>query len=250
MLAVFAHPDDEAFGPGGMLAKYGQDPDVTIHLLTATKGEAGQWHESAKLKVQSVKVKEQKELKVHHIREEELKKSAKVLGIEKVEFLDYIDGTLCNAIYHELAGKITKKMEEFKPDVIVTHDRLGWSGHLDHSAVSMITTYSFLHSSIGKKLYYYCITKELRDPARDNYFVYFPEGYDQKDITTRVDFTSEWDIKVKAMQQHESQKHDVDMILNWYKDKARVDHFILQHFRGIVPKLPETDLFSGIQQQG
>lgn len=248
MLAVFAHPDDEAFGPGGMLANYGQREDVEIHLLTATRGEAGMWDEESRLKVKGerLKIKNKEEIKIHHIRVEELKESAKVLGIKKVEFLDYVDGTLCNAIYHELAGKITKKMEEFNPDVIVTHDRLGWSGHLDHCAVSMITTYAFLHSTIGKKLYYYCITKEYRDPTDDNYFIYFPEGYDKRDVTTRIEYTPYWDRRIEAMQKHQSQKHDVDSIVKWLKTKPKIDTFILQRYRGITAKFPESDLFEGI----
>ena len=40
LLAVFAHPDDEAFGPGGTLAKYAKE-GVEIHLLCATRGERG-----------------------------------------------------------------------------------------------------------------------------------------------------------------------------------------------------------------
>ncbi len=40
LLAVFAHPDDETFRPGGTLAWLAQR-DVRVHLLTATRGEAG-----------------------------------------------------------------------------------------------------------------------------------------------------------------------------------------------------------------
>ena len=42
LLVVTAHPDDEAFGPAGTIAKYA-DMGVKIHLLCATRGEAGQW---------------------------------------------------------------------------------------------------------------------------------------------------------------------------------------------------------------
>ncbi len=39
-LAIFAHPDDEAFRPGGTLARLA-DRGVRVHLPTATRGEAG-----------------------------------------------------------------------------------------------------------------------------------------------------------------------------------------------------------------
>lgn len=243
LLAVFAHPDDEAFGPGGTLARYGTE-GVEIHILTATRGEAGLWDEESKNKEQ---ITNNKELKIHHIREQELLKSAKILGIKKVEFLDFVDGTLSNSIYHKLAEKIIKKIDQFKPHVLLTTERLGVSGHLDHIAVSMITTYSYFHSKhIVNKLYYHCLPKERRGKELDDYFVYFPEGYDQKDITTKIDFTPYWDKKEAAMKSHQSQMHDVIRILARWKNQTKVDHFILQFYQGVKVQFPETDLFFGI----
>ena len=40
LLAVFAHPDDESFGPGGTLAKYAAE-GVEVWLVCATDGNAG-----------------------------------------------------------------------------------------------------------------------------------------------------------------------------------------------------------------
>ena len=40
LLAVFAHPDDETFRPGGTLALLARR-GVEVHVLTATRGEAG-----------------------------------------------------------------------------------------------------------------------------------------------------------------------------------------------------------------
>ena len=41
LLAVFAHPDDEAFGTGGTLAHYAE-AGVRTTLVCATRGEAGE----------------------------------------------------------------------------------------------------------------------------------------------------------------------------------------------------------------
>lgn len=243
LLAVFAHPDDEAFGPGGTLATYAQR-GVEIHILTATRGEAGQWHEESKIK--NLKSKENQDLKIHHVREQELLKSAKVLGVSKVEFLDFEDGTLCNNIYHKLAAKIIKKINSFKPQIVLTIDRLGVSGHLDHIAISMITTFAFRKTTVSNKLYYHVLAKKLRTKDLDDYFVYFPEGYDEDQITTRVNYQENWDKKVTAMKQHISQTADVNRILKRYSKFPKIDHFILQYHRGISTSLPETDLFDGI----
>ena len=250
LLAVFAHPDDEAFGPGGTLAKYAST-GVEINLLCATRGEAGLWDEKSRLETLTAQagrnLKLEKEAKIHHVREEELLKSAAILGIKKVEFLDYIDGTLSNSIYHEIAGKIIKKIKEFQPQVLLTTERLGVSGHLDHIAISMITTYSYLHCQYKvNKLYYHCLPKERREKELDDYFVYFPEGYDQKDITTRIDFSDFWDKKEAATKCHQSQLHDVVRILRRWEGQPKVDHYILQLHQSVKINLPETDLFAGI----
>ncbi len=245
LLAVFAHPDDEAFGPGGALAKYAAQ-GVEIHLLCATRGEAGLWDKNATMKQWDNETMK-KDIKIHHVRERELLNSAKILGIKKVEFLDFVDGTLSNSIYHQLADKIIQKVEDFKPQVLLTTERLGISGHLDHIAVSMITTYSYLHAKHRpNKLYYHCLPKERREKDLDNYFVYFPQGYDQKDITTRIDFTQYWDKKEAAMKSHQSQMHDVKRILARWENQTKVDHFILQYSQGIKASFPESDFYDGI----
>ena len=40
LLAVFPHPDDEAYGCAGALARAGRDPDGAAVLLCLTRGEA------------------------------------------------------------------------------------------------------------------------------------------------------------------------------------------------------------------
>lgn len=242
ILAIFAHPDDEAFGPGGTLAKYASE-GATIHLLCATRGEAGQWDTKSRLRQGYGG-----QAKISQVREKELLTSAKILGVTKVDFLDYMDGRLCNAIYHELAEKIMAKIKSFKPDVIITIERRGVSGHLDHIAISMITTYAHLKTKIAKKLYYHCLSDTARksEGRLDNYFVYFPEGYKDSEITTKIDFLPYWDKKVAAMNAHQSQIQDVRFILKRYKHLPKTDCFILQFHHRVQVMLPETDLFAGI----
>ncbi len=242
LLAVFAHPDDEAFGPGGTLAKYAAQ-GVEIHLLSATRGEAGT---NTDVKYKDLSKRVNRKINIGCLRERELLKSAGILGIKKVEFLNYIDGTLCNAIYHELAGRVIRKIQEFKPQVVLTTERLGISGHLDHIAVSMVTTYAFLKTSGPAKLYYHCLPKEMRDKMSDDYFVYFPEGYRKEEITTRIDVSAYWKVRVMAMKAHRSQMKDVRNIIKRWEKWPKTDNFILQYHRGIRVKFPETDLFAGI----
>lgn len=236
LLAIFAHPDDESFGPGGTTARYAR-LGVEIHLLCASRGEEGQWHEEHRVK--------NVDSKIEHIREKELMEAAKVLGITKVEFLGIRDGSICNANYHALADKIGVKLKSFEPHVVITDERLGISGHLDHIGLSMITTYAYKKSTLKGKLYYYCITKELAKREQD-YFVYFPEGYDQNDITTTIDVSSVWDEKIEAMKKHQSQIKDVQRIIKRLKEFPKEEYFMVSPISPIQATGKETDLFSGI----
>lgn len=124
MLVILAHPDDESFAVGGTLAKYAHQ-GVQVVLLCATRGEAG---------IPGAKPEEAGE-----IRERELRKAAKLLGIE-VYFLGYQDGELSTASPAELLENITCWIGLVQPQVILTFGPDGVSGHPDHVTVSQIVT--------------------------------------------------------------------------------------------------------------
>jgi LmbE family N-acetylglucosaminyl deacetylase len=92
IVCIFAHPDDEAFGPGGTIALLSKKND--LYILCATKGEAGKNRHT------------DKETPLQRLRSNELKASAMILGVKKVQFLNYIDGSLSNSLYHKLAKSI------------------------------------------------------------------------------------------------------------------------------------------------
>lgn len=208
VVCVFAHPDDEAFGPAGTIAKFAKDNDV--YVLCVTKGNF-------------VKSKDPEKLGV--IREKELEESAKILGVKKVDFLGFDDGCLCNNLYHELANAIEDKLKEYKPHTIMTFDIKGVSGHLDHITVSLITTYVFWRAPFVKRLLYYCEMKDVLDNIHD-YFIYIPPGYKEADVDLTIDISPFWEMKKKAINAHVSQKKDRDMFLGLYTNLDRKEeHF-------------------------
>ncbi|HLL60522.1 MAG TPA: PIG-L family deacetylase [Candidatus Nitrosocosmicus sp.] len=229
IVCVFAHPDDEAFGPGGTIATYAKNHNV--YLICATRGEQGNNDADANSELA-------------HIREKELRESAKILGIQNVYFMDFHDGTLSNNMYHQIADGIEQIISPIQPEILLTYEQHGISGHLDHIAISMITTYVYKKLTFVKKLYYYCINKNITPPVED-YFIYFPEGYSEKEITTQINIEQVWDTKVQSMLAHRSQKSDAERILERSKNKPRIDHFILAMHRLDNLKLPETDLLNG-----
>jgi len=213
LVAVFAHPDDEAFGPAGTLALEAKKCDV--YLICVTNGAAGKNSSRSKKNLAE-------------IRKKELKASAKILGIKKIFFLNYEDGTLCNKIYHELAEKIEEKLKELKPDTIITFEPCGISGHIDHIAVSLITTFVFKRLKFINTLLYHCVDKREGDEFGDSYFIYFPPGYKRSQIDKTVDVSSVWDTKTQAMFAHKSQKHDAEMILKFRASRPKEEYFLVE----------------------
>ena len=87
LMCILAHPDDESLGNGGIFAKYAAE-GIETHLVTATRGERGWFGEES----EHPGLEE-----LGKIRESELHEAATVLGIQSVNFLDYIDGDLDKA---------------------------------------------------------------------------------------------------------------------------------------------------------
>lgn len=213
VVCVFAHPDDESFGPSGTIYKLAEKNDV--YILCATKGQAGQDSRSET----SVRLTTQ--------RANELRRSAKHLGVKKVYFLGFKDGTLSNNLYHKLAEKISYHLKHLRPELIITFEPQGVSGHIDHITVSMTTTFVAKKLDFVKELWYHCITQD-RAKLRENYFIYFPPGYKKSEIDKIVDVSDVWDIKVEAMRKHESQKHDADKILKDSQKLPKEEYFLIK----------------------
>lgn len=212
IVCIFAHPDDEAFGPSGTINKLSQEYDV--YLLCATKGQAGK--DSRTNRKTSLTSK----------RAQELRESAKILGIKKVYFLGFTDGTLSNNLYHKLAAKVQARLELLKPEIVLTQENRGVSGHIDHIVVSMVTTYVVKKLPFVKELWYTVVSKE-RAARMQDYFIYFPPGYDKSEVDKVVDVSDVWDVKVKAMMCHESQKHDAQRILKSAENYPKEEYFLV-----------------------
>jgi LmbE family N-acetylglucosaminyl deacetylase len=129
LLAVFAHPDDEAFGVGGTLAKYAAE-GCDVHLVSATRGEAGQ------ILVPDAATK----ANLPFIREQELRCACDAYGIHPPIFLDYVDGQLTVVHQGQAVGKLVRIIRDIAPDVVLTFGADGIYGHYDHIAIHRWTT--------------------------------------------------------------------------------------------------------------
>lgn len=125
LLAIVAHPDDMEYGPASAVARWSsQGKEITY--LNVTSGEAG---------IDSMPPEETAPL-----RKEEERKSARVVGVHSVEFLDHKDGVIEYGL--PLRRDIARVIRRHRPQVLLTGNfQLTWqNGSLnmaDHRAVGL-----------------------------------------------------------------------------------------------------------------
>ena len=86
LMAVYAHPDDESYSVGGVLAQCASQ-GIPTFVVCATRGEVGEIADQALATPANL----------GEVREKELREACRTLGVKEVVFLDYVDGQLENA---------------------------------------------------------------------------------------------------------------------------------------------------------
>ncbi len=214
LVCVVAHPDDEAFGPSGTLVKLSQFYDV--HIACVTDGQSDpRFHASSGESLAK-------------LRAEELQQSATLLGAKEIHFLHFQDGTLNNNQYHEIAAKLTALCDAIQPTVFMTNDLKGNSGHLDHVAVAMVTSFVYEKRAEVQGILYNCVPRAVSDAMRE-YFVFFPHGYDVADVDLVVDVSDVFEKKLAAARCHASQAADVERVTKrWLAQEKQEELFLIE----------------------
>ncbi|HET6966155.1 MAG TPA: PIG-L deacetylase family protein [Acidimicrobiales bacterium] len=119
-LAVFAHPDDESFGLGAVLAHLVRE-GVVVRGLCFTRGEASTLGAADDLAT---------------VRAAELAAAGAVLGLDGTSILEYPDGGLAAQPLSELAGHVEGHATAAGADLLVVFDEAGITGHPDHRAAT------------------------------------------------------------------------------------------------------------------
>jgi LmbE family N-acetylglucosaminyl deacetylase len=102
-LAVVAHPDDLEYGAASAVARWTSQGKTVVYLLL-TRGQAG---------IDGMDPSE-----AGPLREEEERCSARAVGVDTVEFLDYPDGTIEYSL--GLRRDIARSIRRHRPDVIIS----------------------------------------------------------------------------------------------------------------------------------
>ena len=127
ILAVLAHPDDEALACGGTLAR-AADAGARVVLVCASRGELGSISDPALVP----------DGDLARVRAAELGASADALGIAEVMLLEHPDGCLRWA--DTLDQEIGAALLHHRPATVITFDADGLYWHGDHIGVHERTT--------------------------------------------------------------------------------------------------------------
>ena len=144
ILAVLAHPDDEAFGMGGTLALY-SSLGAQVYLICATLGEVGEVPAEFQQAGQTTA----------QLREAELRCSADALGMQNVFLLGYRESGMAGSPENHhpqalaaqpleaVADRIADILRQVQPQVVLTFDPFGGYGHPDHIRIQQATVRAF-----------------------------------------------------------------------------------------------------------
>ena len=263
LLLVHAHPDDEAISTGGAMMKARADGHRVV-LVTATRGEAGEIHNMDP---------ESTRPRLGEVRTAELENAARILGVNRGEFLGYRDSGMVGTpenedprSFHqaplvEAAVRLAALLREERPEVVVTYAEDGTYGHPDHIKAYHVTNAALdLIEKEGwrpRKLYYTAIPRSLMkafmeqmpEEARQQGTGMTIPGTPDELVTTRIDVSDYVDEKRKAFAAHVSQ-NDPNSWFTTMADQIYKLAFGTEYYQLARGKpgsaLPENDLFVGI----
>lgn len=225
IFGIFAHPDDEGFGPACTLMKE-IDGGNEVHLITLSNGDAG--------------ANPDNESDLGAARLQEWKKSGNLIGTSGLYYLGFSDGKLCNGQLEEAAERIEsvvrKVVQSAQYDEIefMAFELGGLSGHIDHIVASRAACHVFYRLRETTKLplariRLYCLPESVVPTPRTDW-IFMDKGYTEDDIDQTIDVSDYIDRYVEIVGAHHSQRGDGAQHLKQLKESGRTkfDHFIVR----------------------
>lgn len=223
IFGIFAHPDDEAFGPCGTLIKE-VESGAELHLITLTSGEAGQNPDNAP--------------DLGAVRDAEWRTACDLIGAGGRHNLKLADGHLDNITMQSASQSVTGIVEgtigSYTEPIEVefmTFEPGGLTGHIDHIVAARLASFVF-HRLKSKELplsriRYYCIS-EATAPTYNTEWIYADKGYGEHEIDELVDARNLREKIIAVMQAHHTQRADCERYLKKQGEQLGLDHFIVR----------------------
>jgi LmbE family N-acetylglucosaminyl deacetylase len=274
LMAVHAHPDDEAISTGGILARYGDEGVETV-LVTCTDGGCGDGPGGVKPGEPGHNPAE-----VVALRAVELDRSCQALGISHLEKLGYPDsgmmgwpqndvpGSFWSTPVPEAAARLAEIMRRYQPQVVVTYDADGFYGHPDHIQAHRITMAAAELTGIPDKVYFTAVPRSRMaefESRLKELGVELPTGEDgdgeevtgpreewgtpDEEVTTSIDVSEQAGRKYDSLEAHASQGDNIFFLRMGrpvFNELMGWEMFVRAVDRTGAP-VPEDDLFAGLR---
>jgi LmbE family N-acetylglucosaminyl deacetylase len=254
LAAVFAHPDDDAYGVGGWMA---MNPDADVTIVLATSGGAGE--------IADPSLATREDLTEVREREEREFLAAVGHGDADLRLLRYPDGDLKGVPREELAERIAEILVETRPHVVVTSGPEGVTGHEDHIAAGAACTDAFRQArertddpAALQRLYYSSISASDVDRffamLRDRGIhvgnpgdPFMPRGVPDDTIAVRMDVRQVFPQKLAGIKAHRTQAVELGAIPDDLRQEALGEDSYVQAWPERRPGGPvASDLFESI----
>lgn len=223
IFGIFAHPDDEAFGPSGTLLLETR-AGTELHLITLTSGDSGMNPDN------------------HHdlsaVRLKEWRTGGELIGAHAMHYLGYKDSQLCNYTMIEASQRIIELVSEVLASEpasteveFMTSDLNGISGHIDHIVAARAACYVFyqLKSRDPRliRIRLACIpAAQLPETSID--WLYMEPGRKPDEIGEVIDARSCRNEIIAIMRAHHTQRDDCETHLKRRGDQLGLNYFIVK----------------------
>jgi LmbE family N-acetylglucosaminyl deacetylase len=213
ILAVGAHPDDMDFGASGTIAQLTKEGNE-VYLIICTDGSRGS---------------DNPEMTHKHladIRKKEQEEAAKVLGINKIFFLNHTDTQLVADL--QLKKEIVRIIRTIRPVIVISMDptfyysssfasSIGFSfiNHTDHRAAALATMDAVFPLSRDRLTF---LEHEKEGLAPHKTQELWLTSLDKTDYIFDISATIE--KKIKALSMHKSQFKDFSKTEKMIRDRA------------------------------
>lgn len=222
LFGIFAHPDDEAFGPVATLIKE-VESGTELHLITLTAGQNG------------TNLDNHSDLGTIRIREWE--EAGKLFGASSMHHFGYVDGTLNNHDHLEIVLKINELVSNTvadREDIEIEYmslDLNGYTGHIDHIVAGRSACMSFYQLRDAgkpmKRIRLACLSRE-KLPSVNTSFVFMEPGRTSEEIDETVNGSEYHDKIHEIMQCHHSQRNDYQTVMANLGDDLGIDYFLVK----------------------
>jgi N-acetylglucosamine malate deacetylase 2 len=164
VLAVVAHPDDESFGLGAVLAGFA-DAGAAVAVLCFTRGESSTLHGVPG--------------DLASVRAAELASAARVLGVDPVRLLGYPDGALAEVDVDDLSAHVLDLAGQVGADGLLVFDADGVTGHPDHPSATLAALAAA--DSLGLAVLGWTVPRSVASTLNQEYVAEFT-GHEPWDI--------------------------------------------------------------------